>query len=247
MPAWRTHTTVVERQIGAASAPDSSRDRPMSEQYSRKATPVFRGRPRFAKLAPVHDPLRLAVLASGRGSNLVALRDAIVRGDLRAEIVLVVSNNSHAGALQYAREHAIAALHVSSKTAADPGAALLAALQAHAVDVVVLAGYMKLLDPRVVAGWRDRVVNIHPAPLPRFGGQGMHGDNVHRAVLAAGVATSGPTVHLVTEDYDQGAVIAHRPVDVLLDDDVESLSRRVLAAEHDLYWRAIAEHFTGRR
>lgn len=188
-------------------------------------------------------PLRLAVLASGRGSNLEALQAAIERGELVATVALVVSNNSGAGALAFARARGLPAAHVSARTDADPGAALLQRLRDADVDVIVLAGYMKLLDPRVVAAYRGRAVNIHPGPLPRFGGAGMHGHAVHEAVLAAGVSHSGPTVHLVSEAYDEGAVLAHTPVPVLPGDTPELLAARVLAAEHALYWRAIAAHF----
>lgn len=192
---------------------------------------------------PPPPPLRLAVLASGRGSNLVAIADAVDRGALRAELVLVASNNSSSGALAYAAARGIPTLHVSTRTDADPGAALLAALRRSGAHVVVLAGYMKLLDPRVVEAFRDRIVNIHPGPLPAFGGPGMFGEHVHAAVLAAGVSHSGPTVHLVNERYDEGAVLAHTPVPVLPGDDVHALADRVLRAEHALYWRAIADHF----
>ncbi|MBK6916538.1 MAG: phosphoribosylglycinamide formyltransferase [Deltaproteobacteria bacterium] len=187
--------------------------------------------------------LRLGVLASGRGSNLEALQAAIDRGQLAAEVALVVSNNSSAGALAFARSRDIACAHVSRRTDADEGAALLQHLLDARVDVVVLAGYMKLLDPRVVAAYRGRAVNIHPGPLPRFGGPGMFGAHVHAAVLAAGVTHSGPTVHLVDEAYDEGAVLAHTPVAIEPGDTAEGLAARVLAAEHALYWRAIADHF----
>jgi phosphoribosylglycinamide formyltransferase-1 len=187
--------------------------------------------------------LRLGVLASGRGSNLAALLAARDRGDLTPVVALVVSNNSGAGALRLAREAGIAALHISDRTHADPGAALLSALREHCVDVLVLAGYMKRLDPRIVAAYAGRAVNIHPAPLPRFGGTGMFGERVHAAVLAAGVPTTGPTVHLVTDDYDEGEVLAHAEVPVLPGDTPASLADRVLAAEHDLYWRAIEARF----
>lgn len=192
---------------------------------------------------PSRPPLRLAVLASGRGSNLVAIQDAIDRGDLRATVVLVVSNNSSAGALAFARDRGIATAHVSTRTHADPGAALLERLLAHGARVIVLAGYMKLLDPRVVAAFRGRAVNIHPGPLPAFGGPGMFGEHVHAAVLAAGVTTSGPTVHRVSEHYDEGDVLAHEPVPVEPGDTAASLAARVLVAEHALYWRAIALQF----
>ncbi len=188
-------------------------------------------------------PLRLAVLASGRGSNLEALHAAIERGEFAATIALVVSNNSGAGALAFARARGIPTAHVSARTDPDPGAALLQRLRAADADVIVLAGYMKLLDGRVVEAFRGRAVNIHPGPLPRFGGPGMHGRAVHEAVLAAGVAHSGPTVHLVSEAYDEGAVLAHTPVPVLPDDTPDSLAARVLAAEHALYWRTLAAHF----
>lgn len=187
--------------------------------------------------------VRLGVLASGRGSNLEALLRAHERGDLTLPVVVVVSNNSGAGALALARTRGITALHVSARTHPDPGAALLSALREHGVDVLVLAGYMKRLDPRVVAAYEGRAVNIHPAALPRFGGTGMYGDRVHAAVLEAGVPTTGPTVHLVTEGYDEGEVLAHTEVPVLPGDTVEALRDRVLAAEHDLYWRAIQARF----
>jgi len=189
------------------------------------------------------SPPRIGVLASGRGSNLGALLDAHARGDLPARVVVVISNNSRAGALERARAEGIAAVHLSTKTHDDPGAALVEILEGHGVDLVVLAGYMKLLDPRVVARWPRRVLNIHPAPLPRFGGRGMYGEHVHRAVLEAGVDQSGPTVHLVDEVYDRGATLAHRAVPVYPDDTVTSLGARVLAAEHDLFWRVIRDRY----
>ncbi len=188
-------------------------------------------------------PVRLGVLASGRGSNLAALLAAIDRGDLPATVAVVIANNSNAGALELARRADIPALHISSRTHADPGAAIADALRRHEISVLVLAGYMRRVDPRVVAEFAGRAVNIHPAPLPRFGGAGMYGMHVHEAVLASGVRESGPTVHRVTEAYDAGEVLAHRPVPVLPDDTPETLAARVLQAEHDLYWRVIAEQF----
>lgn len=187
--------------------------------------------------------LRLTAFASGRGSNVAAIHRAITRGDLRAELALVVSNNSGAGVLAYAREHGINTAHISGKTHPDEGAALLEALEHARTDVLVLAGYMKKLDPRVVQAFAGRAVNIHPGPLPRFGGRGMYGAHVHAAVLAAGVPESGPTVHRVTAEYDEGATLGFRPVPVLPDDTAETLGARVLAAEHDLYWRVIAQTF----
>lgn len=190
--------------------------------------------------------LRLTALASGRGSNVAAIHDAIVRGDLHAELGLIVSNNSAAKVLEYARTHGIAWAHISAKTHPDEGEALLEALAAAQTDVLVLGGYMKKLDPRVVAAYEGRAVNIHPGPLPDFGGRGMFGTHVHAAVLEAGRAESGPTVHRVTAEYDEGATLGFRPVPVEPHDTPETLAARVLAAEHDLYWRVLDETFVRR-
>lgn len=187
--------------------------------------------------------LRISAFASGRGSNVAALHQAIVRGDLLAELALVVSNNSGAEVLGYARDHRIPARHISRKTHADEGAALLEALAAAGTEVLVLAGYMRKLAPEVVAAYEGRAVNIHPGPLPEFGGRGMHGQHVHAAVLAAGRQESGPTVHRVTAEYDEGATLGFRPVPVLPDDTPETLGARVLVAEHDLYWRVLDDVF----
>jgi phosphoribosylglycinamide formyltransferase-1 len=191
----------------------------------------------------VSTPLRIAALASGRGSNLAAILRAIDRSDLDAAVVLVVSNNAGSGALALARDRGIEARHVSAKTHDDPGAALLDALTGADTELVVLAGYLRMLDPRVVAAFAGRAINIHPAPLPRFGGPGMYGRHVHEAVLGAGVDATGPTVHRVDEEYDRGEVLAHRRVPVLPGDTPDTLAARVLEAEHDLYWRVIDAHY----
>jgi len=186
---------------------------------------------------------QFGVLASGGGSNLQALIDAHARGDLPAPIVLVISNRADAGALERAARHGIAAVHVDFRREADPNGRILELLKEHAVDVVVLAGWLRLVDPRVLAAYPNRVVNIHPAPLPRFGGRGMYGLHVHEAVLQAGVACSGPTVHLVDEHYDRGPILAHVEVPVEPGDSPETLQERVLRAEHALYWKVLRDHF----
>jgi phosphoribosylglycinamide formyltransferase-1 len=194
--------------------------------------------------APEASPvLRLTALASGRGSNVAAIHDAIVRGDLDAELGLIVSNNSGAKVLDFARAHDIPCAHISGKTHPDEGAAMLEALAEARTDVLVLGGYMKKLDPRVVTAYEGRAVNIHPGPLPDFGGRGMFGQHVHAAVLEAGRTESGPTVHRVTAEYDEGATLGFRPVPVEPGDTPETLGARVLAAEHDLYWRVLDEAF----
>lgn len=175
-------------------------------------------------------PLRLAVCVSGRGSNLVALLEALRRTDL-ARVVLVLSNRPDAPALERARE-----ARISAHCLADPADATewLRLLRAERVDLVVLAGYLKLVPAEVVAAYRDRIVNIHPALLPAFGGPGMYGHRVHEAVLRSGVAQSGATVHLVDEVYDRGAILAQARVPVLPGDTADTLAARVLRAEHQL-------------
>ena len=187
--------------------------------------------------------MNLAVFASGRGSNLDVLAHRVADGRLPARISLVVSNNSGSGALAVARRHGIPAAHLSAVT--HPGAdayrdAMLRILDSHRVGLIVLAGFMKLLPAQVVARYPRRIVNIHPAPLPRFGGRGMYGLTPHRAVLAAGQRESEVCVHYVTAEYDQGPLIASRPVPICPNDTPESLQRRATAIEHDLYWRVIA-------
>ncbi|WP_301315693.1 phosphoribosylglycinamide formyltransferase [Nocardia amikacinitolerans] len=179
--------------------------------------------------------LRVAVLASGRGSNLRALHKASLEGEARFGVSLVIGNNSGAGAMEYAREVGIPAVHLSGRTHPDPDEldeAMRAALVAHGTGLVVTAGYMKKLGPRTRREFDSRIINVHPALLPRHGGKGMYGNAVHEAVLAAGDQVSGATVHFVTEDYDAGAIIAQSEVPVLADDTPESLAERVLAAEH---------------
>ena len=183
--------------------------------------------------------LNIAVFASGKGSNFKAIVDAIEAGTISgAEIVLVVSNNSDSGALTIARKHRIPALHLSGaqfSSEVEFCKKLLQELHNHNANIIVLAGYMKKIDPIIIKQFRNRIVNIHPALLPEFGGRGMYGMAVHRAVLASGASTSGASVHIVDEEYDHGRVLLQKPVPVLHDDTPETLAARVLAVEHDLY------------
>lgn len=181
---------------------------------------------------------RVAVFVSGGGSNLGALlahHDALGAA-ATGEVVLVVSNRRGAGALERAAARGIATLVPD-----DPrdGAALLAALEAYGVQVVVLAGYLALVPAAVVRAYRGRIVNVHPALLPAFGGPGMYGRHVHAAVLAAGARISGVTVHFVDEEYDRGAIIAQWPVPVFEEDTPERLAGRVLRVEHQLLPRVV--------
>ena len=178
---------------------------------------------------------RIAVLASGGGSNLQALLQHLhALGAARAgDIVVVASNRAEAGALERAARAGI----VTDVILRDD--ALGSLLGAQRIDLVVLAGYMRLVPANITERFAGRMINVHPAPLPAFGGAGMYGARAHRAVLAAGVPVSGPTVHFVDEVFDHGATIAHWPVPVLPDDDEHTLAARVLRAEHLLFPRAV--------
>ena len=182
--------------------------------------------------------LRIGALASGGGSNLQAIIDAIADGRLDAEIVLAISNNSRARAMKRARDAGIPVAHLSAVTHPDPDAldaAIGEALANRGVRLVALAGYMKKLGPRALGRFSNRVVNIHPSLLPKFGGRGMYGGRVHAAVLAAGERETGVTVHLANGEYDRGPIIAQSRLPVFADDTPETLAARVLEREHVFY------------
>ncbi|MDZ7779426.1 MAG: phosphoribosylglycinamide formyltransferase [Gemmatimonadota bacterium] len=183
-------------------------------------------------------PLRAAVFASGGGTNLQSLLD---HGAEAWRVALVVSDRPDAGALRRAGRADVPTVvvpHASGATE-DPAGRMLTALAEHDIDFVLLAGYMKLVPAEVVERYTDRIVNVHPALLPSFGGKGMYGIHVHRAVLQAGVRLTGPTVHLVDEVYDRGRIIAQWPVPVKADDTPEDVAARVLRVEHSLYPRVV--------
>ena len=175
-------------------------------------------------------PVRVAVLASGGGTNLQALLDGLNGANNKAaRVSRVISNRSDAGALDRARQADVPAYALSDHTNADEYLEALGDAQ-----LVVLAGYLKLVPSEVVSHFDWRMINIHPALLPEFGGPGMYGIKVHQAVLTAGKKESGASVHYVTEEYDRGDVIARARVPVLPGDTTELLAARVLAAEHRL-------------
>ena len=180
---------------------------------------------------------RIAVLASGGGSNLQALLDHLdALGPRRAgDVVVAASNSARAGALARARARGVAA---ESFDAADAGA-IPALLARHDAELVVLAGYLKLVPPAVTRALRGRIVNVHPSLLPAFGGGGMYGARVHQAVIAAGARISGATVHFVDEAYDRGPIAAQWPVPVFEEDSAETLAARVLRVEHQLLPRVV--------
>lgn len=178
---------------------------------------------------------RVAVAVSGRGSNLQALLDSL-SADAPARVVLVISNRTDAGALDRARSRGIA-----TEVLRDPSdqSEWLGLLERARVDLLVLAGYLKLVPPEVVRRYHGRVINIHPALLPAFGGAGMYGDRVHQAVLASGERESGASVHLVDEEYDRGAVLGQARVPVVAGDTPQTLAARVLEVEHRLLPAAV--------
>ena len=182
------------------------------------------------------EPLNAAVFASGGGSNLQSLLD---HGSTNPpwRIRLVLSDRPGAGALDRAAASDVPTAVVTTKgrDQADIADDTMAALSSHDIDVIFLAGYLKLVPQAVVVAYRRRILNVHPALLPSFGGKGMYGRNVHRAVIESGARLSGPTVHFVDEEYDRGTILAQWPVPVLRGDTPEALAARVLKIEHKLY------------
>jgi phosphoribosylglycinamide formyltransferase 1 len=192
----------------------------------------------------VSAPLALGVLASGRGSNLQAILDAIAAGRCPARAAVVVSDHGDAPALARGRRAGVKALHVDPQAFPERAAydqALLRVLQEHEVGLVCLAGYMRLLTPEFVAAYRGRILNVHPALLPAF--PGLH---AQRQALAYGVKVAGVTVHFVDEGVDTGPIVLQAAVAVQEDDTEESLSARILEAEHRLYPEAIRLYAEGR-
>ena len=186
--------------------------------------------------------LKLGVLASGGGSNLQSIIDRSLDGSLSLDVTVVISNNSGAGALERARKHGIDALHISAVTEGSAEAAdkrIADEMAARKVDIVVLAGYMKKVGSVLLKIYDGKILNIHPALLPKFGGENMYGIHVHEAVIAAGETESGVTIHLVDNKYDHGPILAQERVSVLPDDTPEILQKRVLVKEHELYPQTI--------
>jgi len=194
--------------------------------------------------------VRIAILVSGhgRGSNMAAIIDACQRGEIDGQVVLVIGTRREAPALQRAAEKGVCTRVISPRQLGEEEYAqrLLHALGEAQVDLVCLAGYMRLLPVPVVRAYAGRVMNIHPALLPLFGGKGMYGEHVHQAVLESGVKVSGCTVHFVDEHYDTGPIIVQRCVPVEEDDTWETLAARVLVQEHQAYVQAVKLFAEGR-
>jgi phosphoribosylglycinamide formyltransferase-1 len=181
---------------------------------------------------------RIAVLASGGGSNLQAIIDhCAASAESAGQVVWVGANRADAGALARARA---AGIECGTVTNSDDADALLASLSGAGAELLVLAGYLRRVPEAVVRAYHGRMLNVHPALLPSFGGAGMYGERVHAAVIASGAKLTGVTVHFVDEEYDRGAIIAQWPVAVHETDTAAVLAARVLRVEHRLYPRAVA-------
>ena len=195
------------------------------------------------------NPVRLGFLVSGRGSNMQAIIEACKSGKIEAEPVVVISNNPTAGAFEIARKESIPEFHLSNHTHPNPellDRTITKTLHQHKADLVVLAGYMKKIGPELLNAYKNRIINIHPSLLPKFGGQGMYGIHVHEAVIAAGEPVTGATVHLVEGEYDSGAILGQQQVAVLTGDTPESLAARVLEVEHSLYVDVLSDIIEGK-
>jgi phosphoribosylglycinamide formyltransferase-1 len=188
------------------------------------------------------NKLKLAIFSSHEGTNMQSIIDASKAGKLDAEVVCIISNNSESGALRRAAKEGISGYHISSKEfplESDLVSEMLKVLRLHEVDLIILAGYMKIIPAELIAQFRNHILNIHPALLPKFGGKGMYGMYVHKAVIEAGEKESGPTVHLVDEIYDNGRILHQRKVPVIPEDTPETLAAKVLIEEHKIYVETI--------
>jgi len=186
--------------------------------------------------------LKLCVLASGRGSNLQSILNAQKLKFIKSKVVLIISNNSKSGALEIARKNKIAGYHLSQakfQSEEEFVQTFIALLDEFKIDLIITAGYMKMLDPQIVRKFSNRILNIHPALLPSFCGKGMYGLNVHQAVIDYGAKLSGASVHLVDEEYDHGPIVIQKSVKVLPDDTPEILQKRILKVEHKILPEAI--------
>ena len=192
--------------------------------------------------------MKLGILASHTGTNFQAILDACQSGLLQSQLAVVISNNSKSPALQRARSAQLPTHHLGSVTHPDPAdldRAMVSTLQEYHVGLVVMAGYMKRLGPEMLSYYAGRIINIHPALLPKFGGKGMYGSRVHEAVMKSGDRETGVTIHLVDSNYDTGPIIAQTRVQVLANDSAESLAARVLKREHNFYVETLTKIVSG--
>ena len=181
---------------------------------------------------------KIAIFASGGGSNFQAIYEKILSGDIPAEISIVVSNNPNCGAINLAEKNVLPTFIVNKARYPDPvvqNMMLKQNLLKADVDLICLAGYMKMIPNNIVAHFANCILNIHPALLPNFGGKGFYGMKVHEAVIQSNAAESGATVHFVDNKYDHGPIIAQKKIKILDTDNAEILAEKVLKVEHELY------------
>jgi len=193
--------------------------------------------------------LKICFFVSGGGTNMQAVFDACNNGSLAMEPVMVISNVTGIKALDRAEKQGIPSYHISTKTHPDQNdrdQAMIKAMQDNGVDIVILAGYIRKVSPAVIQAFEGRIINIHPALLPKFGGEGMHGHHVHEAVIAAGEKESGPTVHLVDEFFDHGTILKQTIVPVEEGDTAETLQQRVLQHEYPTMVSTLQEIVAGK-
>ncbi len=193
--------------------------------------------------------VNIGVLISGGGTNLQALIDNVENGRINARIRLVISNKKDAYGLERARKHGIKALYIDRRNFAseeDFNDQIIKELKALDIELVVLAGYLKLLSKRFIQSYNMKIINIHPSLIPSFAGKGYYGERVHQAVLDRGVKFTGATVHFVDEGTDTGPIILQEIVRVEEDEDLESIKEKVLEIEHDILIQAVKLYCQGR-
>lgn len=187
--------------------------------------------------------VRIGALVSGGGTNLQSVLDAVTRGEINGEVVVVISDRPDAFALERARKHDIKAVYIDRKNC---GVGIKEELDGMQVDLVVLAGFLTILDRDFVRAYEGRIINIHPSLIPAFCGKGFYGEKVHRAAVEYGVKVSGATVHFVDEGTDSGPIILQEAVAVAEDDTAASLAAKVLKIEHKLLPEAVKLYCGGR-
>ena len=193
--------------------------------------------------------MNTAVFASGSGTDFLALVEASQDRDIGWKVVLLITNNPEAGAIDKAKANGIPFRVINRGDFANGQLfldALLAALDEYNVDFIALAGYLRKISPGLIREFPNRIINIHPALLPAFGGKGIYGEKAHQEVLDSGCKVSGLTIHIVNEEYDRGPIVAQKTVEVLENETAETLGARILAEEHKLYPKVVTWFAHGR-
>lgn len=189
--------------------------------------------------------MRIAFLASHNGSSARAITQACDQEDLKADPAVLISNNPESNALKWARDEKLKTYCLNDKNIQDPDREIANILEDHKIDLVVCSGYMKLIGPETISAMKGKILNIHPALLPKYGGKGMYGARVHRAVRESGETQTGITIHLVDGEYDHGKVLSQKTLPVLPADTAEDIQARVQAHEPDFYIETLQKILAG--